>query len=167
MRPAAIPHASDGRRTDRAARVIAASPHAIYRAFLDPQAVAAWRPPTGMTCRIYDFDAREGGTFRMAFAYRDTDHAVRGKTSEHADVFHGQFLQLVPGERIVERVVFESDDPAFAGAMTVTTTLAAVPGGTEVTIRCDNVPSGIAPDDHQAGMASTLANLAAFTEQTP
>jgi uncharacterized protein YndB with AHSA1/START domain len=151
-------------RTDSASRVIRASPRAIYEAFLDPEAVASWRPPEGMTCQIYAFDPREGGTFRMSFAYTDTDHTVRGKTSEHADVFQGRFLELVPNERIVELVEFESDDPAFAGAMTIITTLAAVSGGTEVTILCENVPSGIRPGDHQIGMTSTLKNLASFTE---
>jgi uncharacterized protein YndB with AHSA1/START domain len=81
------------------------------KAFLDPGAVASWRPPDGMKCQI--FDAREGGIFRMRFSYTDSDHNVCGKTSEHADVFSRQFLQLVPDERIVERVEFESDDPAF------------------------------------------------------
>lgn len=156
--------ASDSKRTDSASRVIMASPRTIYQAFVDPEAVVAWRPPKGMKGQIYAFDAREGGTFRMSFAYTDTDHAVRGKTSEHADVFQGRFLELVPDERVVELVEFESDDPAFAGAMTVITTLAAVSGGTEVTIRCENVPSGVRPSDHQAGITSTLENLAAFIE---
>ncbi len=157
-------NASGKKRTDSASRVIVASPRTIYQAFLDPEAVASWRPPEGMKAQIYAFDPREGGTFRMSFAYTDTDHAVRGKTSAHADVFQGRFLELVPGERIVELIEFESDDPAFAGTMTVTTTLAAVSGGTEVTILCENVPTGIRPSDHQMGLTSTLKNLAAFTE---
>ena len=157
-------NASGNKRTDSASRVIKASPRTIYQAFLDPEAVASWRPPEGMKAHIYAFDPREGGIFRMSFAYIDSDHAVRGKTTEHADVFQGRFLELVPDERIVELVEFESDDPAFAGAMTVITTLAAVPGGTEVTIECEDVPDGIRPDDHQAGLTSTLKNLAAFTE---
>ena len=151
-------------RADSASRVIKATAQAIYRAFLDPAAVASWRPPEGMTAEIYAFNPREGGTYRMSFAYTDTEHDVRGKTSEHADVFEGRFLELVPDERIIERVAFESDDPAFAGTMRVTTTLAPVPGGTEVTIVCENVPSGIRPGDHQAGMESTLKNLAEFLE---
>lgn len=157
-------NASGKKRTDSASRVILASPRTIYQAFLDPEAVASSRPPEGMKGQIYAFDPREGGTFRMSFAYTDTDHTVRGKTSEHADVFQGRFLELVPNERIVELVEFESDDPAFAGAMTIITTLAAVSGGTEVTILCENVPSGIRPSDHQTGLTSTLKNLAAFTE---
>lgn len=76
----------------------------------------------------------------------------------------GRFVELVPDERVVETVEFVSDDPAFAATMKITTTLMPVSGGTEVTIRCENVPSGIRPDDHQVGMASTLKNLAAFIE---
>jgi uncharacterized protein YndB with AHSA1/START domain len=151
-------------RTDSASRVILAPPRSIYRAFLDPEAVVSWRPPDGMKGQIHSFDPREGGAFRMSFAYTDADHSVPGKTSQHADVFHGRFLELVPNERIVEQVEFESDDPAFADAMTITTTLMAVPGGTQVTVLCENVPDGIQPSDHQTGLASTLTNLAAFTE---
>ncbi len=152
------------KRTDSASRFIMAPPQTIYHAFLDPKAVASWRPPAGMNCQIYAFDPREGGTFRMSFTYTDTAHSTHGKTSKSTDVFHGQFVELVPNKRIVELVEFESDDPAFAGTMTVITTFGAVSGGTEVTIRCENVPGGIRPGDHQAGITSTLENLAAFTE---
>ena len=152
------------RRTDTACRIIMSSPATIYRAFLDPDAVAAWRPPTGMRCQIHAFDPSEGGKFRMAFAYVDANHPALGKTSKHVDVFHGRFAALIANERIVEVVEFETDDLAFVGAMTVVTTLAAVPGGTNVTVVCEDVPDGICPDDHQAGMASSLENLARFTE---
>jgi len=155
---------SGKKRIDSASRVIMAPPRTIYRACLDPEAVASWRPPHGMKAQIHAFDPREGGSFRMSFVYTDSDHRVRGKTSEHADVFQGRFLELVTDERIVELVEFESDDPTFAGEMTVITTLAAVSGGTEVTIRCENVPSGIRPSDHEAGIMSSLKNLASFTE---
>lgn len=152
------------KRTDSAARIIKASPQAIYQALLDRDAVAAWRPPMGMKAHIYAFDPREGGTYRMAFAYTDVDHPVAGKTSEHADVVEGRFVELVANRRIVEVVEFESDDPAFVGPMTIITTITAVADGTEVSIVCKDVPDGIRPADHRAGLASTLANLAAFTE---
>lgn len=151
-------------RVDSGSRVIRATPETIYRALLDPQAVATWRPPADMRAEVYAFEPHEGGTFRMAFVYAEAGHAVAGKTSEHADVFQGRFVELVPGERVVERVQFESADPAFAGAMTVMTTLTPVPGGTEVTIACSDVPAGIGAELHEAGIQSTLQNLAAFTE---
>lgn len=151
-------------QTHSSSRVIRAAPEAIFRAFSSAEAIASWRRPQGMTCKVYAFDAREGGSFRMAFEYAGPEHDVPGKTSAHRDVFHGRFLEWVPNERIVERVEFETHDPAFAGAMTVTTTLTGVPSGTEVTILCENVPVGIRPGDHEKGMMSSLENLAAFTD---
>lgn len=155
---------SEKRRTDAASRIIKASPHIIYEAHVSAQAVASWRPPTGMQCRVYKFEPWVGGVFRMSFIYKDTAHPVPGKTSEHEDVFHGQFLELTPDSRIVEQVAFESTDPALAGAMTITTMLTPVASGTEVTIICGNVPPGIKAEDHQKGITSTLNNLARFTE---
>jgi uncharacterized protein YndB with AHSA1/START domain len=151
-------------RTDSASRVILAPAHRLYRALLDPAAVARWRPPEGMRAEVHEFDAREGGAYRMSLIYAGPGDRLRGKSSEHADVVRGRFLELVPDTRVVELVEFESDDPVFVGAMTVTTTLAVVEDGTEVTIRCDGVPPGIRPEDHAAGIASTLAKLAALTE---
>lgn len=149
-------------RTDSASRLIKAPSRTIYRALLDPNAIAAWRAPRGMRMEIAAFDAREGGIFRMALTYDDP--TACGKTSAHSDVVEGRFHELVPNERVVEIVTFSSDDPVFAGEMSITTSLSPVPDGTEVTIRCDNVPHGISAEDHQAGLASTLANLAAFIE---
>ncbi|WP_082145228.1 SRPBCC family protein [Microvirga massiliensis] len=141
-----------------------ASPQTIYRAFLDPEALVSWLPPEGMKGHIDVFDPREGGTYRMSLTHEGSDHSTPGKTSEHSDVVRGRFVELVPDERIVQLVEFDSDDPAFAGAMTMTWTLAAVPGGTNVTILCENVPEGIRQEDHDAGLRSTLENLAAFIE---
>ncbi len=151
-------------RTHSASRLIRAAPDTIYRAFMNPEAMAVWRPPEGMRATIFEFEPREGGVFRMALEYESEDHDLPGKSSEHADIVQGRFGALVPGRRIVERVEFDSDDPAFAGTMTVTTTLEPVAGATEVTIRCDDVPMGISESDHQAGMASSLEKLARFTE---
>lgn len=148
-------------RIDRASRVIRAPAHAIYQAFLTPEAIAAWRPPQGMTAEIHAFEPREGGLYRMAFVYQGEG---QGKTSDKADVFEGRFVELVPDRRIVERVTFESADPRFAGAMTLTTTLTPVIDGTEVAVAAEDVPPGISPEDHRTGMDSSLANLAAFVE---
>ena len=151
-------------RTDTGSRLIRAPAQKIYEAHLDPKVVATWRPPRGMRAEIYAFDAREGGGYRMSFVYTGSDPAARGKTTEDADAFEGRFVELVANQRIVEVVEFASDDPAFAGAMTVRTTLEPVPEGTLVTIVCENVPAGISESDHQAGIASTLDNLARYTE---
>jgi uncharacterized protein YndB with AHSA1/START domain len=149
-------------RIDTGSRIIKASPDALYAAFLDREAVATWRPPEGMSAEIYEFDPREGGGYRMAFVYAQ---AGAGKTTADADVFRGTFVELVPGQRIVERVKFESDDPVFANPMTMTTTFEPAPGGTRVTFTATDVPAGISAADHQAGIASSLANLAAFAER--
>lgn len=149
-------------RTDRASRRMTAQPSQIYRALIDPQAIVSWRPPKGMKGEMLAFNAREGGTYRMALIY--DDQSIQGKSSGNVDVVEGRFQELVPDERMVEVVTFASDDPAFAGEMTITTTLTPIPGGTEVSIACENVPSGISAADHQAGLTSTLQNLAAYTE---
>ncbi len=152
------------KRTDSASRFIMASPRTIYQAFLYPEALVSWLPPEGMKGQIHTFDPREGGIYRMALTYGESGHSTPGKTSEHSDVVEGRFLELIPNERIVQLVEFESEDPAFAGAMTMTWTVAAVPGGAEVTLLCENVPEGIRQEDHDAGLRATLENLAAFTE---
>lgn len=159
-----MPTGSGKKRTDTASRVIAASPQALYRAFVDPAAIASWRPPQGMKAEIHTFDPREGGDYRMSFLYTEPDPEVQGKISDHADTFEGRFVGLLPGERIVEEIDFVSDDPAFRGTMTITTTFRPVSGGTEVTVVCEDVPEGIGESEHKAGIASSLANLAAFVE---
>jgi len=155
------------KRKDKASLLIRASPETIYDAFLDPDAIASWRPPSGMSCEIFEFDPREGGRYRMVFRYNEAQHSATGKTSAHEDEFTGKFKQLISNQKIVEEVVFKSDDPAFAGNMIITTTLQRSPGGTEVIITAEQVPAGISPEDHYAGMMSSLKNLAMYTEQEP
>jgi len=100
----------------------------------------------------------------MSFSYISQQHDVEGKTSAHEDVFHGVFKELIPNRLIREVVQFESDDPAYANEMTVTTTLEPVGEDTKVTSICSNVPLGIKLEDHQQGINSTLDNLAAYAE---
>lgn len=148
-------------------RVIEAPRDEVYRAFLDPDAVASWLPPAGMTGHVHRFDPREGGEFRISLTYRDpadSPGGTGGKTTGDTDTHRGRFVELVPHERIVEVVAFESDDPTFDGEMRVTVSLADVADGTEVTYRCENVPRGIRPEDNEAGCRSSLRNLAALLE---
>jgi uncharacterized protein YndB with AHSA1/START domain len=151
-------------RTDSASRVIAASPDRVYEALVDPEALVAWLPPDGMTGRFEQFDARPGGSYRLVLTYADPS-AGRGKATADSDIVDARFVDLVPGERIVQAVDFVSDDPANAGTMTMTWEFAAVDAGTRVNIRAENVPAGISSEDHAAGLASSLANLAAHLEQ--
>ena len=155
---------SGNNRIDSASRVIKASPETIYKAFLDREAITIWRPPKGMQCYVFEFDPQQGGKFRMSFSYISQQHDVEGKTSAHEDIFHGYFKELIPNRLVTEVVQFESDDPAYADEMTVTTTLEPVGEDTKVTFTCNNVPKGIKSEDHQQGINSTLDNLAAYAE---
>jgi uncharacterized protein YndB with AHSA1/START domain len=154
---------SNKKRIDSATRVIKASPETLYKAFVNPKALVSWLPPKGMKGHIYEFDARDGGAYRMSLTY-ETDHSTPGKTSEEADVVQGRFLELTPNKRVVQLVEFESEDPVYAGEMIMTWSLSADPEGTKVSIVCENVPEGIRKEDHDEGLRSTLENLAALTE---
>lgn len=157
-------NASDKKRADTASKVITASPQTIYQSFMDPKALISWLPPEGMKGRIDMFDPREGGAYQISLVYITPDRSKSGKTSEDTDVVRGTFLKLEEGKRIVQLITFESDDPAFAGEMTMTWNLDAVPEGTNVTIVCENVPEGIRQEDHDKGLRSTLENLATYLQ---
>lgn len=135
----------------------------VYRAFLDAHAVAAWMVPDGMTSHVHQFEAREGGAFRISLTY-DTPTGT-GKTSAHTDTYHGRFVTLVPNERIVEVVEFETSDPAMQGEMTMTITLTEVDGGTELAAVHDRLPPGVAPADNETGWRMSLGKLAALVER--
>jgi uncharacterized protein YndB with AHSA1/START domain len=151
-------------RTDRAERFIAAPREQIYSALLDPQALEAWLPPDSMRGRVLWFDVRPGGGFRMELTYLD---GSQGKRSAHSDITEVTFVELRPGERVVQQVVFDSEDPSFAGTMTMTWSLFETPNGLVVEIRADDVPPGISPSDHAIGLAAFLDNLAAYVAAAP
>ena len=146
-------------RTDQASRVIAATPERVYRAFVDPDALVRWLPPVGMTGRFDRFDARPGGSYRMVLSYQDASGAP-GKATDDSDIVEARFVDLVPNVRVVQAVDFVSDDPSYAGTMTMTWELEPLPEGTRVTFRADDVPAGISAEDHAAGLTSSLVNLA-------
>ncbi|RII20356.1 hypothetical protein DSC45_03950 [Streptomyces sp. YIM 130001] len=153
-------------RIDRAARLIAAPPGSVYAALVDREALEAWLPPDGMRGRIERWDPRPGGGLRMVLTYLDPAGSP-GKTSDATDVVDIGFADLVPAERVVQQAVFEADDPAFAGTMTMTWELTRAGDGTEVSVSATDVPSGISQSDHEAGIASSLANLASYVERRP
>jgi uncharacterized protein YndB with AHSA1/START domain len=134
----------------------------IYRALLDPDAVATWMVPSGMTSHVHTFDAREGGLFRISLTY-DAPTGT-GKTSTHTDTYHGRFVKLVPNEQVIEEMEFETDDPAMRGMMTVTFTLSDADGGTDVAAVHDNLPPGVSPTDNETGWRMSLDKLAALVE---
>jgi uncharacterized protein YndB with AHSA1/START domain len=152
-------------RTDKASRLIAASPDAIYRALVDPKALMRWLPPAGMSGRVLRFEPWEGGRYRIELTYAGAPPpGAAGKTTAHSDISTGRFLALEPERRVVQSVEFETDDPAFAGEMTIAWSLEPAPGGAKVTVIAEGVPPGISAEDHAAGLASSLANLARFVE---
>ncbi len=148
-------------RTDTAARFIPASPKRLFEAFADPASLVRWLAPSGMRGRVEVFEPRAGGRYRLALTYVDAPD-VKGKSSADTDVVEGTFDVWEPDLRIVQRVNFESDDPAFAGEMTLRWEFQPAEGGARVTLVAAGVPGGITAADHQAGMNSTLENLAAF-----
>jgi uncharacterized protein YndB with AHSA1/START domain len=134
----------------------------VYRALIDPASVATWMVPTGMTSRVHEFDAREGGAFRISLTY-DTP-AGTGKTTAQTDTHHGRFVKLVPNELVVETVEFETPDPAMQGEMTITIALADAEGGTAITAVHDGLPPGLSPADNETGWRQSLGKLAALVE---
>ncbi|MEU5529263.1 SRPBCC family protein [Micromonospora chersina] len=143
-------------------QLVKAPRSAVYRALLDPAAVAKWRVPTGMSGHVHEFDAREGGSLRVSLTYEAPDNT--GKSTAHTDTYHGQFVKIVPDQQVVEVVEFETDDPALGGAMTMTTTLTDVDGGTEVVVVHDGIPDAIPAEDNETGTRIALANLARLVE---
>jgi len=148
--------------TTRITRRVNAPRATVYHLLLDAQAVANWRVPIGMTSHIHEFDAREGGAFRVSLTYDAPD--ATGKTTAHTDTYHGHFVKLVPNEQVVERVEFETTDPALQGEMTITTTLSDTDGGTEIHAVHDGVSPGVRPADNELGWRMSLDKLAALVE---
>src|SRR5215470_14163887 len=148
-------------RTDRASRVIAAPPERVWAALVDPGALLAWLPPGGMTGRFERFDAWPGGSYRMVLSYSDASGAP-GKATADSDIVEARFVDIATGQRVVQAVDFVSDDPAYAGTMIMTWEITAADAGTRVTIMAEDVPDGIAAEDHAAGLDSSLTNLAAY-----
>ena len=148
----------------RTSRIIKATPEDLYRAFTEPKALAAWLAPGEMTAKVHEFDARVGGGYRMSLLYPSSERVYRGKTSEREDRFTARFVELTPPTRIVQAITFDSVDPAFSGEMTMVVTFEDRDGRTEVTILFENIPTGIRPEDNDAGARSSLEKLARYVE---
>jgi uncharacterized protein YndB with AHSA1/START domain len=141
----------------------------VFRALLDPDAVAKWQVPVGMTSRVHWFDARQGGAFRISLTYDAPDAAGNiptGKTAGNTDTYHGHFVKLVADEQIVEVVAFETEDPTMKGEMTITITLADADGGTDLHAVHDGLPPGVPVADNDAGWHMALEKLAALVEES-
>lgn len=150
-------------RTDRASRVITAPIDRVFDALVDRDALLAWLPPAGMTAKFERFDPRPGGSYRLVLTYADSAEAP-GKSSADSDIVDARYVEIVPNVHVIQAVDFVSDDPAFAGTMTMTWAVESMDGGTRVDVVADHVPDGISADDHAAGLASSLENLATYAE---
>ena len=139
--------------TIRLHRVLRAKPERIYRAFLDGEAMVKWLPPYGFTGKVHQLDARVGGTYKMSFT---------NFTSGKSHSFGGEYLELVPNERI--RHTDRFDDPNLPGEMQTTITLTKVLVGTEVTIVQEGVPAVIPADACYVGWQESLTLLAQLVE---
>ena len=139
--------------TVRFHRVLRATPDRVYRAFLDPDAMAKWLPPNGFTGKVHHLDAKVGGTYRMSFT---------NFTSGKSHSFGGEYLELVPNERI--RNTDRFDDPNLPGEMQVTVTFRKVLVGTEIQIVQEGVPDVIPPEACVLGWQESLALLASLVE---
>ena len=134
-------------------RVLRAPPSRVYRAFLEPAAMAKWLPPHGFTCQVEQMDARVGGTFRMSFT---------NFGSGHSHGFGGEYLELVPDQRI--RYTDRFDDPNLPGVMTVDVQLRAVICGTELVAVQEGIPPAIPLEMCYLGWQESLRQLAALVE---
>lgn len=134
-------------------RVLRTTPEKIYRAFLDADALAKWLPPNGFTCRVHHLDATVGGRYRMSFTNFGTGHS---------QAFGGEYLELVPNERI--RHTDQFDNPDLPGEMVTTISLKAVSVGTELTIVQEGIPEAIPPEACHLGWQESLVLLAQLVE---
>jgi uncharacterized protein YndB with AHSA1/START domain len=149
--------------TSRVSGHVDAPRAAVYRALVSAEAIAHWRVPDGMSGEVHEFDAREGGRFRVSLTYEAPD--ASGKSAARTDTYHGHFARLVPDEQVVEVLEFEAVDPALRGAMTLTTTLTdAQGGGTDVLMVHEGIPDAVPAADNETGTRMALANLARFVE---
>ena len=139
--------------TVRLHRVLATGPEKVYRAFLEADALAKWLPPNGFACTVHQLEAKVGGTFKMSF---------RNFTTGHGHSFGGQYLELVPNERV--RYTDKFDDPNLAGEIQVTITLKKVSVGTDVDIVQSGLPDIIPVEACYLGWQQSLNNLAQLVE---
>ncbi|WP_295809144.1 SRPBCC family protein [uncultured Nitratireductor sp.] len=139
--------------TVRLHRVIPANPKKVYRAFLEPDAIASWLPPYGFLCTVHELEPKVGGKHRMSF---------RNFTTGNSHSFGGEYRELVPDERLVYTDRF--DDPNLPGEMKITVILKTVPVGTEISIEQEGVPDIIPLEACYLGWQESLRKLAKLVE---
>lgn len=148
-------------RTTRVEQHVAAPPDRVWAALLDPAAVQGWLVPDGMTSTVHEYDAREGGAFRVSLTY---DGEGAGKSGGRTDTYGGRFVRLVPGREVVQVVAFETEDAGVRGEMTVRYLLAEDGDGTLVTGVHEDLPPAVSLADNELGWRRSLGKLAALVE---
>jgi uncharacterized protein YndB with AHSA1/START domain len=146
----------------RLSQFIAAPRAAVYRALIEAASIREWMVPDGMTSVVHEFEPRVGGRIRISLTYDEPTGA--GKTTAHTDTWHGRFLELVPHERVVHSVEFETDDPGMKGAMTVTMSIVDRDGGSELVALHDGLPPALPAADNELGWRLSLGKLARLVE---
>ena len=151
-------------QTTRNSLTIKASPEEVYQAFTSAKAMETWQAPEGMTARVHRFDFIVGGGYEMSLFYPDSEKKTQGKTQGNEDKYSARFTEIVPNEKIVQVIQFETNDPDLMGEMIMEVTLKPVDQGTEVTYHFRNIPKGIKPADNEEGTISTLQKLARYVK---
>ncbi len=137
----------------------------VYAALIDGEAVAKWMVPDGMTSEVHVFEPRVGGAFRISLTYDPGPGAGVGKTAGRTDTYHGRFVELIPNERVVQVMEFETTDASMRGEMKVTFTLTdAEDGTTDLSAVHEGVPAAVPPADNELGWKLSLGKLAALVE---
>ena len=134
-------------------RVVGAKPERVYKAFIDPDAMAKWLPPNGFTGKVHEMDARVGGRYKMSFTNFSTGNS-------HS--FGGEFIEMATNERLVYTDKF--DDPNLPGEMRTTVTLKEVSVGTEVNVTQEGIPDAIPLEACYLGWQESLALLKLLVE---
>jgi uncharacterized protein YndB with AHSA1/START domain len=145
-------------------KFINASPEVIYNAFTDPDSIAVWMAPEDMTGKVHHFDLKVGGGYEMSLFYPESETGSKGKTDDKEDRYTSRFVELSPYKKIVQAIIFDSEDPVFGGEMIMEVLLTAEKNGTTVTIIFKDIPSGIKLSDNEEGTRSTLEKLARYIE---
>ncbi len=151
-------------RTTQNSRIIKASPDKIFKTLTDPKAIEIWQVPGEMTGKVHSYELKVGSGYEMSLFYPDNEDKMKGKTSEKEDRFNAQFLEIIPNEKIVEKVSFDSNDFNFQEEMITEIRLEPVDDKTKVTFTFKNIPKGIKLEDNEAGTISSLQKLADYVE---
>lgn len=134
-------------------RIVKSSPEKVFRAFIQPAAIASWLPPYGFVCTVHQLDAEKGGSFRMSFENFSTGNS-------HS--FGGKYVEVKKNELL--KYTDKFDDPNLSGEITTTVSLRPVVCGTEIKIQQDGIPDAIPAEMCYLGWQESLEKLTRLVE---